>query len=118
MEDKVKRILTLAFFSFLLGIPGFGMALGYVGEGQTIMDWIVLGAGYFLFAGILLGLADPNYWYLAGMVAWGPLVISAAILILDINRQPFTPMSIILPLALSLLGSFLGSIARAKIGAR
>ena len=118
MEDKVKRILTLAFFSFLLGIPGFGMALGDIGNGRTIIDWILLGAGYFFFAGFLLGLVDPYDWYLAGLAAWGPLIISAAILILNIQRQPFNPMSLLLPIALSLVGSLIGSVARAKIGAR
>jgi hypothetical protein len=108
----------MMFFALLLGLPGCGMALGDLGEGRTIMDWIFLGAIYFLFTGLLLGLIDAKYWYLAFLTAWGPLAVGVIILLLHIGQQPFIPANVFMPIVFSLLGGFLGATARAKIGAK
>lgn len=104
--------------SLLLGVPGFGMALGDLGKGRTIMDWILLGAVYFLFAGFLLGLIDAGYWYIAAAAAWGPMIVGAGILFFKLGQQAFAPISLLMPLGLALVGGFVGSTARSKIGAK
>jgi hypothetical protein len=118
MDEKWKRVLSMMFFALLLGLPGCGMALGDLGKGRTIMDWIFLGAIYFLFTGLMLGLIDVNYWYLAFLTAWGPLAAGILILLLPIGQQPFKPASVFMPIIFSMLGGYLGSTARAKIGAK
>jgi hypothetical protein len=118
MDEKWKRIITMMLFALLLGFPGCGMALGDLGKGRTIMDWIFLGAIYFLFAGLMLGLIDAKYWYVAWVTAWGPLAAGVLILLLHIGQQPFIPANVILPILFSMLGGYLGSTARAKIGAK
>ena len=118
MDEKWKRISTICLFAILLGLPGCGMALGDLGKGRTIMDWIFLGAVYFLFAGLLLGLIDAKDWYLAFFTTWGPLVVGLIILLLHFGSQPFLPANILVPVIFSLLGGYMGSTARAKIGAK
>ena len=118
MDEKWKRIITVILFAILLGFPGCGMALGDLGQGRTIMDWILLGAIYFLFAGLLLGLIDARYWYISFIAAWGPLFIGLVILILHVGQQPFLPENVLVPILFSLIGGYLGSTARAKIGAK
>jgi hypothetical protein len=82
------------------------------------MDWVFLGAIYFLFAGLCLGLIDAKYWYLACFTAWGPLAAGAVILVFHIGQQPFAPANVLVPILFSLFGGYLGSTARARIGAK
>jgi hypothetical protein len=118
MGEKRKRVISMMLFALLLGLPGCGMALGDLGEGHTIMDWIFLGAIYYLFTGLLLGLIDAKYWYLAFLTAWGPVTVGILILLLNIGQQPFIAANVVMPILFSMLGGYLGSTARAKIGAK
>jgi hypothetical protein len=118
VEETWKRILSIILFSLLLGIPGCGMALGDLVQGRTILDWIVLGAAYFLFSGLLLGLAEPRFWYFALFTVWGPAAVTIMILVFDVGQQPFTPATLYVPILATLLGGLTGSAARARIGAR
>ena len=116
--DKGKRITSMILYSLLLGLPGCGMALSDLGKGRTILDWILLGAAYFLLIGFMLGLIEPHYWYLSAAATWGPVGISALMLLFYRGQFTFKPPSLIVPILFSILGGFLGSVARVKLRAK
>jgi hypothetical protein len=115
-QDNWKRIVSILLSALLLGLPGCGMALGDLTGDRTILDWSVLGAAYYLFAGALLGTMEWKFWYLAGLVAWGPFTVGLLILLFHFNGQTFFPSMILFPLVFSTAGSFAGSLLRSRIG--
>jgi hypothetical protein len=116
-EDNLKRIVSFVLTALLLGLPGCGLAFGDLTRDRTILDWSVLGAAYYLLAGFLLGVMEWRFWYLAGLVAWGPITISALLLFFNFDQQLFSLATILVPLMLSMAGSLAGALLRSRIGA-
>lgn len=116
--DKWRKMTSMILYSLLLGIPGCGMALSDLGKGRTILDWIFLGAAYYLFIGFMLGLIEPNYWFLSAVSSWGPIGMSVLLLLFFRGQYSSRPAALIIPILFSILGGFLGSAARVKLRAK
>jgi hypothetical protein len=116
MKEEVRnQSINAILMALLLGIPGCGMALGDLGIGRTILDWILLGAAYFIFIGFLLGMIAWKYWYLASISTWGPMGVAILLLVFHAGPLPFRIVSILVPLGSVLAGAFLGSMTRARM---
>lgn len=71
------RTALVALVALAAGLLLFGLFMGDLGQGETAVSRVALGAGLFLAAGLAVGLLTPRRWPMAALSAWAPLVRGA-----------------------------------------
>ncbi|MCK4321856.1 hypothetical protein KAX08_05000, partial [candidate division WOR-3 bacterium] len=120
--EKFTTILGVLIAIILFGAIGGSIFVPFADIFMESNPFIphALGGALLLFGGIVVGVIVKKYWYLAGGCAWLALLLSLPILV-GVVRSPISgiyfiiAVYMILPIALSLLGGYIGFRIRNRL---
>lgn len=122
MPRPLKLALTVVL-GLALGLLGVLLVFTDIGPTRTELGRLLTGVVLFLTAGLGLGYLNPEgrAWVLAGLAAWGLAALGAYGLWLSLTHPPSADLPLALtfligPLALALLGGWLGARLRRPRG--
>lgn len=120
-------IKNLAFtaLALLLGIFGFVFAFSDSGPGEFWLGRALVAALFFFLCGFGFGFFNPGGWAIAGLTAWGCILMGGLIVFAAIrpreNIGVIPPPSIsaglillFIPTGLALVGGYLGKLLRLR----
>ena len=111
------RITLAIVFAYFIGYFGLAAAFSDLGPSETVLNRLVVTGLVFLFGGFIVGIIEKRIWYLAGICAWGPIRVYLGIGFLGLGMVKWEAISVymILPIALSLLGGYIGFRIRNRL---
>ncbi|MBI2868480.1 MAG: hypothetical protein HYX96_01480 [Chloroflexi bacterium] len=101
-----------AFFTFaalVVGLFGLSLLFADLGPGESFTGRIVMLVITLLLSGLVIGFFNPGAWFLAGLTAWGSVLIGAAGIVAGDNRVESFGM-LLLPLGLALVSGYAGAL--------
>ncbi len=116
----ILRMVRIACFSIAaLAIGFFGLSLFFsdLGTGESLSSRFVTAAILYFVVGFIIGFFNPGIWMLAGLVAWGGVVLG----LLGLTRAGDASLSFLmvtLSIGPALLGGFLASFTAKKLSHR
>ena len=121
---KAATILGVYITYFLFGVIGGSIFCPFSDLLMESNPFIhhVIGGAILLFGGIIVGVLINKYWYLAGGCAWFALLLACGHL-LSLLKAPISSIYfikeivtyMILPIAISLLGGYIGFRIRDRL---
>lgn len=108
--------------SVILGAIGLALVFSDLGPDESWPVRAAVAASYFFLCGVGIGLLSRDQWYIAGLSAWGGVLFGGYLVLVALGSYgttafeakdpPFISSGLILlfvPIALSLLGGYIGS---------
>lgn len=111
---KYLRTISAILLALVIGFVGLRLLYSDLGPGETITQRLYITEAVYFTAGLAIGLTSPNKWWLAGLAAWGGVLLAVASLF---NPVRDTWLTLIFLIA-SLLPSFVGGYTGSFIGKR
>jgi hypothetical protein len=119
MSDN-KRPLAVVL-ALVLGVFGLALVFSDLGPQEAWPFRVAVAAIYFLLCGLGIGYLSQNHWFIAGLSSWGGILFGGFLVIAALGRYgtsafeakdpPYLSSGLILllvPIALSLLGGYIG----------
>lgn len=112
----ILKTILVAAIVLLVGLLGLSMFFADLGPGETLTSRLTQAALLFFLSGALIGYLHNRTWMLAGLVAWGPVLLSLVRLpSAVIGGIPVSGLAelfafLLLPLGLALAGGYLGAL--------
>ena len=113
--------------ALIVGIFGLSLVFVDLGPDGLTFGRVILGVGFFLLVGLIIGFINPKGWWISGFAAWGGILIGGFITINAIkkyggdawsaNEPPYILSGLALlffPLGLALVGGYLGKFLRIR----
>lgn len=72
--DLLKGTIS-GMFALLLGFFGLSLLFSDLGPGETWVGRFVALAVLYVVSGLIIGYVNPKLWMLAGLTAWGAVLI-------------------------------------------
>lgn len=70
--------VAVAALAIGLGFVGLSLLFSDLGPGESGLGRILLTGAFFFFSGLVIGYVAPRRWWLAGLTAWGGVLLGAA----------------------------------------
>ena len=118
------KSLIVALSALILGILGLSFVFSDLGPTETLILRICLTTLFFFLSGIGIGYFHSNQWWLSSLTAFWSSLFGASFVVLAVLKKgskvfvlqdppyiSFGLMILFLPLGLSLLGGYIGSLA-------
>jgi hypothetical protein len=109
------RSLAFAMIALVLGFFGLSLVFSDTGPGESDARRVVVATFFFFLCGFGLGFFNPKAWAVAGLAAWGAVLvrglsIPGAVVARDRPLMVFGLAVLFLPLVLTLAGGYAGKL--------
>ncbi|HEX6386934.1 MAG TPA: hypothetical protein VF177_19910 [Anaerolineae bacterium] len=114
------RVGVVVGLALVAGFVGLAMLFGDLGPEETLASRAAMVAGLHLVVGVVVGLVEPVHWKLAGLAAWGAVVMALGVLLGNLGRgieEVLPGLVLFVPLALALVGGYAGRWLRRRMTA-
>lgn len=120
MKKELLRYLGLLGFLLVaigLGFFGLSMVFSDLGPGETWDTRIALAVLFFTISGLVLGFLSPTRWRLAGLVAWGPVLMGMGSVLASVEgglQEVLVGLIFFMALPVAVMGGFFGKRVRRR----
>ncbi len=110
---KILRIVISIIIALGVGFIGLSLLFSDLGPAETIQQRLYITEGIYFAAGLAVGLITPEWWWLAGITAWGGVLLAIGGLFggTDIRLALIFGVASLIP---TFLGGFLGAQIRKR----
>ena len=120
MKEKIVsylRVVVAVLIALAAGFVGLAMLFGDLGPEETMASRAALVAGLHALAGAVIGFVEPGHWKLAGLAAWGAVVLGLGVLLGNLGSgfgEALSGLVLLAPLAVALAGGYVGRWLRRR----
>ncbi len=120
LPDKNPFSVALAL---LLGVFGLALVFSDLGSSEAWQERVFVATLFFFLCGLGIGFFNPELWIIAGLSAWGGILMGGFIVLMAIARYgsaafdaqepPYISAGLIMlfiPLGLTLIGGYIGRL--------
>ncbi len=120
LPDKNPFSVALAL---LLGVFGLALVFSDLGSSEAWQERVFVATLFFFLCGLGIGFFNPELWIIAGLSAWGGIIMGGFIVLMAISRYgnaafsaqepPYISVGLIMlfiPLGLTLIGGYIGRL--------
>jgi len=114
---------AFAILSLLLGFFGLALVFSDLGPDEEWLGRAFVAVIFFFLCGLIIGFFDPERWIIAGLSAWGGILMGGFIVLVSIGRYGSAAFDaqeppyilagltmLFIPLGLSLIGGYIGKL--------
>ena len=111
---KTIAVLKIAGFiiaELIIGFFGLDLIFSDFGPGETALSRMIIIAVFYVLFGLAAGFIVPRRWYLAGIMAWGGILVAVFAFVGNVGaglRPMFLSLVPLLTLAITLCAGWIG----------
>ncbi len=113
---RVLKWLAFGLISAVLGLFSMGLIfLPDLAPGESIYGRLLAALIFFIVSGFIVGWVNPEAWGMAGIMAWGGMLMGVSMLLSREGSLIEGIMLLTLPVLVSLAAGYAGFLARHKL---
>jgi hypothetical protein len=118
-----NKNLAVAILALALGFVGLAFVFSDLGASEAWLARVFVAALFFFLCGLGIGFINPELWIIAGLSAWGGILMGGFIVLMAIGRYgsaafdaqepPYISAGLtmlFIPLGLTLIGGYIGKL--------
>lgn len=124
----LAKNLAFATLALILGVVGLVLVFSDSGPNESWLGRVLIAALLFFLCGLGIGFFNPRRWIIAGLTAWGGVLMGGFIVCAAIRKYesdafraqepPYIAAGLVLlfmPIGLALFGAYIGKLLREKL---